>query len=37
MRQENDMNASDTTDGELDPYTFGPDQRCFGCGPHNAR
>ena len=19
----------------LDPYTFGPDQLCFGCGPHN--
>lgn len=19
----------------LDPLTFGPDQRCFGCGPHN--
>lgn len=21
----------------LDPYTFGRDQRCFGCGPHNER
>jgi acyl-coenzyme A thioesterase PaaI-like protein len=21
---------------ELDPYVFGPDQACFGCGPHNA-
>jgi acyl-coenzyme A thioesterase PaaI-like protein len=21
----------------LDPYTFGAEQRCFGCGPHNAR
>ncbi len=21
----------------LDPYTFGPDQTCFGCGPHNER
>jgi uncharacterized protein (TIGR00369 family) len=20
----------------LDPYTFGKDQTCFGCGPHNA-
>ncbi len=20
---------------DLDPLTFGPDQRCFGCGPHN--
>jgi acyl-coenzyme A thioesterase PaaI-like protein len=20
---------------ELDPYTFGAEQRCFGCGPHN--
>lgn len=20
---------------KLDPYTFGPDQTCFGCGPHN--
>jgi uncharacterized protein (TIGR00369 family) len=19
----------------LDPYTFGPEQLCFGCGPHN--
>jgi len=22
---------------ELDPYTFGPDQTCFGCGPNNER
>ena len=22
---------------ELDPYTFGAEQRCFGCGPHNDR
>lgn len=22
---------------ELDPYTFGPTQTCFGCGPHNER
>lgn len=21
----------------LDPLTFGPEQRCFGCGPHNTR
>ncbi|HJL17655.1 MAG TPA: PaaI family thioesterase [Sandaracinaceae bacterium LLY-WYZ-13_1] len=21
----------------LDPYTFGAEQRCFGCGPHNER
>lgn len=21
----------------LDPLTFGPEQRCFGCGPHNER
>lgn len=21
----------------LDPYVFGPDQRCFGCGPHHDR
>jgi acyl-coenzyme A thioesterase PaaI-like protein len=21
----------------LDPLVFGPDQACFGCGPHNAR
>lgn len=21
----------------LDPLTFGPDQRCFGCGPNHAR
>ncbi|MFO0723813.1 MAG: PaaI family thioesterase [Myxococcota bacterium] len=20
---------------ELDPYSFGPEQACFGCGPHN--
>jgi acyl-coenzyme A thioesterase PaaI-like protein len=20
---------------DLDPLTFGPDQQCFGCGPHN--
>ena len=20
---------------ELDPYTFGKEQTCFGCGPHN--
>jgi uncharacterized protein (TIGR00369 family) len=22
---------------ELDPYTFGAEQTCFGCGPHNER
>lgn len=22
---------------ELDPHTFGEEQRCFGCGPHNER
>lgn len=22
---------------ELDPYTFGAEQACFGCGPHNER
>ncbi len=22
---------------ELDPFTFGAEQRCFGCGPHNER
>jgi acyl-coenzyme A thioesterase PaaI-like protein len=22
---------------DLDPLTFGPDQACFGCGPHNER
>ena len=22
---------------QLDPYTFGSEQRCFGCGPHNHR
>ena len=21
----------------IDPYTFGREQRCFGCGPHNER
>jgi len=23
------------SDAELDPYTFGSTQTCFGCGPHN--
>jgi len=23
------------SDGPLDPYVFGKEQRCFGCGPHN--
>ena len=32
------MVAGDNSRGmELDPYTFGPDQTCFGCGPHNER
>ena len=22
---------------DLDPYTFGAEQTCFGCGPHNER
>ncbi|MGM0576518.1 MAG: PaaI family thioesterase [Myxococcota bacterium] len=24
-------------EGPLDPYTFGEEQTCFGCGPHNDR
>lgn len=26
---------ADHEDQDLDPYTFGPDQLCYGCGPHN--
>lgn len=28
---------SDPTVHELDPYVFGREQRCFGCGPHNPK
>jgi uncharacterized protein (TIGR00369 family) len=28
---------SHTHSVELDPYVFGSEQRCFGCGPHNER
>jgi acyl-coenzyme A thioesterase PaaI-like protein len=31
------MSTTDTPIIELDPYTFGPTQTCFGCGPHNER
>ena len=29
------MGDSDETRVELDPYTFGHEQQCFGCGPNN--
>lgn len=29
--------AMDEHPAHLDPYTFGREQRCFGCGPHNER
>ncbi|PKN57135.1 MAG: hypothetical protein CVU56_12655 [Deltaproteobacteria bacterium HGW-Deltaproteobacteria-14] len=31
------MNSPAATVIDLDPYTFGPTQTCFGCGPHNER
>lgn len=31
------MNSPAVTVIDLDPYTFGPAQTCFGCGPHNER
>lgn len=31
------MSNADVTVIDLDPYTFGRDQTCFGCGPHNER
>lgn len=31
------MNSPAPTVIDLDPYTFGPTQTCFGCGPHNER
>ena len=31
------MNSREVTVIDLDPYTFGPTQTCFGCGPHNER
>ena len=31
------MNSPAVTVIDLDPYTFGPNQTCFGCGPHNER
>jgi len=29
------MSEDDAPGVELDPYTFGAEQLCFGCGPHN--
>ena len=31
------MSNPDPTVIDLDPYTFGRSQTCFGCGPHNDR